>query len=108
MNILYIDQTQGTGGATKSLLDMLRYLDETMFTPILLCQREGTFSQSFVNEGVIVLDQRVKLVQAMMFDPFSGVRCANTLLREFMCTVLNKIRGRFHIHLQICSKLFSI
>ena len=84
MNILYIDQTQGTGGATKSLLDMLRYLDETMFTPILLCQREGTFSQSFVNEGVIVLDQRVKLVQAMMFDPFLGVRCANTLLREFI------------------------
>ena len=84
MNILYIDPTQGTGGATKSLLDMLKYLDRSRFNPVLLCHREGTFSQSFVNEGVIVLDQRIKLVQAMMFDPFLGVRCANTLLRKFI------------------------
>ena len=84
MNILYVDSTQGTGGATKSLLDMLKYLDRSRFTPVLLCHREGTFSQSFVNEGVIVLDQRVKLMQVMMFDPFLGIRCKNASFRKLI------------------------
>lgn len=84
MNILYIDPTQGTGGATKSLLDMLKYLDRSRFNPVLLCHREGTFSQSFINEGVIILNQRVKFMQAMMFDPFLGIRCTNALFRKLI------------------------
>lgn len=84
MNILYIDPTQGTGGATKSLLDMLKYLDRSRFNPILLCHREGTFSQSFINENVKVLNEKIKLMQILMFDPFLRFRCKNPSFRKLI------------------------
>ncbi len=36
INILYVDPTQGSGGATKSLLDLLRYIDKSSYQPILM------------------------------------------------------------------------
>ena len=84
MNILYIDPTQGTGGATKSLLDTLKYLDKSKFTPILLSHREGTFTQSFIDEDAAILDQKIRLTQAIMFDPFLGLGTKKILLRKFI------------------------
>jgi len=69
INILYIDPTQGTGGATKSLLSTLKFFDRTRFNLFLMVHRQGPFTHSFEKAGVFIVSKKIDLMNAIMFDP---------------------------------------
>jgi len=69
INILYIDPTQGTGGATKSLLSTLTFIDRTRFNLFLMVHRRGPFTHLFEKAGVFIVSKKVDLMNAIMFDP---------------------------------------
>ncbi len=82
--ILYIDSAQGSGGATKSLLDLLRYLNKTRYRPILLNHIDGIFTDKFIQAGVTILPYKLKLMSALMFDPYFGIAGQKTFIKKMV------------------------
>ena len=81
-NILFIDSSQGTGGATKSLLSLLKHLDSRRFKPFVINHKDGTFASAFRHEGICILSEKLKLMQILMLDPYFGLKYKNHLIRK--------------------------
>lgn len=82
INILYIDPTQGTGGATKSLLSVLAFIDKSRFNTFLIVHRKGPFTSFFEKLGVIHCKNNILLMKELMFNP--------NLLKGDHSNILNK------------------
>ncbi|MCB2205666.1 glycosyltransferase family 4 protein [bacterium] len=50
--ILYVHHGKGIGGAPLSLLYMIRGLDRTRYTPVVLCIHDGEAAELFRDEGI--------------------------------------------------------
>ncbi|MDH4268577.1 MAG: glycosyltransferase family 4 protein, partial [Deltaproteobacteria bacterium] len=56
-NILFIDSDGGWGGAPKSLLTLVRYLDPNAFRPVLLIGMPGPVIEEYNKKGISVFVQ---------------------------------------------------
>jgi len=103
LKVLYIDPTQGTGGATRSLLAFVKCLDKKQIQPFLLQHLEGPANKDFLHYGAHVLPHKIGLTRAVMFDPYLGSNCKNAVVKKAI-----KIFGMIIKYLNLYAVIFLI
>jgi len=72
--ILFIDSTQGFGGAGMSLYYTMKNIDEKRFRAILLPAETGPMIQKIKQDGYEVLDEKLNFLKWWIWHSFDHVK----------------------------------
>ncbi len=88
MNILYLHETAALSGAENSLLQLMRFIDRTKYSPLFICPPDGEFPRALAGLGVPVFGQVFPRIRSLR-GVVPALRRIRGIIREHNVGVLH-------------------